>query len=309
MACPKSLSDFLQWASRAINARRYMVILSGHGAGFLGAMADFSHGGPQIMGIPQMAKAFNRALKNSRKKVYYLLMDACYMNLVENAYEFALRGTAKVFLGSGGLVPLKGYDYRLIIERFCLQELFSGAKSIAVNNDLNGVEATLLDKHFLTLLKQQLSGVAERLIRLGISPAGLNADDETLISLSELLNKILNRFSTDAALTEFSIEALELLKKIELPEYGVKIFCPGRQETFTNFAGYYGSLSFSRNNFWPVWLSGGMAPAGESFNGSFSSTFLPLGVLTEHLLNLNAGMTIAEIKKIYQQLGWTAQGF
>jgi len=305
MACPESLSDFLIWATKAVNAKQYMVVLSGHGAGFIGSLADFSHDRPQIMGVSQMSKAINMAFKRTGEKARYLLMDACYMNLVENAYEFALYEIAKIFLGSGGFVPLKGYDYRLFIERFCGKKFISNKKAIEVNNDrLNGVEATLLDKNLLTLLKQQLSGLAGRLIRLGISPALLNTSDETLICLSELINKILNGFSTDPILNEFSNKILKILEKINLTSTGIKIFCPGRQEAFTYFSKYYYSLSFSRNNLWPLWLSGRAPPVSDTIANSFSSTFLPLEILTEHLLHLNTGMTIKEAREIYRKLGW-----
>lgn len=305
MACPKSLRDFLIWASRAVNAKQYMVVLSGHGAGFIGSLADFSHDRPQIMGVSQMSKAISMAFKHTGEKARYLLMDACYMNLVENAYELARHKIAKIFLGSGGFVPLKGYDYRLFIERFCGKKFISNKKAIEVNNDsLNGVEATLLDKNLLTLLKQQLSGLAGRLISLGISPSMLNTSDETLICLSELINKILNDFSTDPTLNEFSNKILKLIRKINLTSTGIKIFCPGRQETFAYFAKYYYSLSFSRNNLWPLWLSGRAPPVSDTIANSFSSTFLPLEILTEHLLNLNTGMTIKEAGEIYRKLGW-----
>jgi len=305
MACPGSLCDFLTWSTRVIKAKQYMVILSGHGSGFIGSMADFTHGRPQVMGIPQMSKAFNKALKHTGGKISYLLMDACYMNLVENVHEFAQRGAAKIFLGSSGFVPLKGYDYRLFIERFCRPNPIPVKKAIRVNNDiLNGVEATLLNKFFLKLLKQQMSGLAERLTFLGIPPAMLNTSDETLISLPELLNKILDNFSTDPVLTRHSNEALKILNKINLTGKCIKIFCPGRKETFTNFAEYYCSLSFSKNNFWPLWLSGGTPPVSGSTGDLFSPTFLPIGILTEHLLNLNAGMTLNETVEIYQKLGW-----
>lgn len=304
MACPSSLRDFLIWSTKMISAKQYLVILSGHGAGFIGAMADFSQGRPQIMGVPQMAKAFHTALNHTGKKVKYLLMDACYMNLVENAYEFAVQKAAGIFWGSGGFVPLEGYAYKQFIDELCGQKFFSNKQAMAVNGGtLSGVEAVLLNKFFFTVLKQQLSALAERLIHLGLSPATLNPSDETLIDLSELLHQILN-LTTDPVLTKISNKALKLLNKINLTDSGMNIFCPGQPETFIHFAKYYGALSFAKNNCWPLWLSGGAMRDSNSFNDSFSATLLPLGMLTEHLLNLNAGMTINEARGIYKKLGW-----
>jgi hypothetical protein len=308
LACPNALRDFLIWATRAVNARQYMVALSGHGAGFIGCMADFSHGRPQIMSVTQMSKAFQTALNHTGKKVSYLLMDACYMNLVENAFEFALHKAAKIFLGSGGFVPLKGYDYRLFIERFCNKKSISLQHAVEMNRDsFSGAEAVLVDKKLLTLLKELLSGLAKRLICLDISPAMINSSDETLISLSELLKKIIHDFSADRVLTRFSKKALKLMNIINFTGSGMKIFCPGQREIFIDFVKYYSSISFSKNNFWPLWLSGGESLASDCNDTSSSndSTFLPLGVLTEHLMNLNAGLTMNEVREIYQKLGWS----
>jgi len=306
LACPKSLSDFLIWAIKAVAAEQYLVILSGHGAAFIGSMVDFSHGRPQIMGVPQMSKAMHKALNDTGKSISYLLMDACSMNLVENIYELARYKAAKIFLGSSGFIPLEGYDYSLWVKKLCGQNFIPGKKIMAVNSELlSGIEAAALDKYRLTLLKQQLSGLAERLIRLGISPAVFNRSGEALISLAELLNKVLVNFSTDSVLIKIAGAALKLLADIDLTNSGMKIFCPGRQEVFNHYAGYYQKLSFSSNNFWPLWLSGGKPLLhGSPMDDPFSSIYLPLDILTEHILNLNTGMTVAEVEEIYRKLGW-----
>lgn len=317
MAQPSSLYDFLVWAFSVISAKYYMVILSGHGAGFIGAMADFTHGRPQIMGIPQMAEAFQRVGKHMGKKIDILIMDACYMNLVENLYELSLRGAVDIFIGAGGLIPLEGYAYGKIMQIICRRTWEPRDVAAEIRDYHNAqlpayrsTEAVVLDKKLFVLLKQQLSELGRRLNYLGIKPNSINKSAENLIGLEELLTKA-KMVSNDDIVKKCVSNSFDLFKKINLPDSiadwnSVNMFCPGYRENLVEFAKYYYSLQFSKADCWLQWLGGDKIGGTDILlSDSFNSMPLPLDMLTQHLLSLNANMTVDEIHRIYKQLDWT----
>lgn len=88
MADPKSLYDFITWGIESYPARRYVLILGGHGAAFVGTLTDYSQKSPYIMGTSEMCRGINMVLKDTGKKIDILILDICYMNLAEIMYEF-----------------------------------------------------------------------------------------------------------------------------------------------------------------------------------------------------------------------------
>lgn len=87
MADPKKLYDFIRWGMRFYPAKKYMLILSGHGYQFVGMMTDYSKKAPYIMGIPEMARAINMAANEMGRKIDVLVLDTCYFNSIEVIYE------------------------------------------------------------------------------------------------------------------------------------------------------------------------------------------------------------------------------
>jgi hypothetical protein len=318
MADPSSLADFLDWAFAKIEAREYMVILSGHGAGFVGAMADFTHGRPQIMGIPQMAEAIKKSAGRAGKKFKFLIMDACYMNLLENTYEFALSGVADIFIGSSGLIPLEGYDYIKLIGRLYRLSPF-GAKEdferkFKIPEDI-GAAGITLNKRLFKAVKQKLSCLAEKLICLGINPNEINNSEELLVEFNTILSIIKNLSNADS-LVKYVSDILSLSDKLYLQnrkttteQNAINIFCPALRGDFDFLAKYYLSLAFTRNNLWPQWLAGSGVDRLSDIKGSlsfrsFTPLPLPLGLLSQHLLSINPQLNVKDINRTYLQLGW-----
>lgn len=88
MADPKNLYDFITWGIKNYPAKHYVLILGGHGAAFVGTLTDYSQNSPFIMGVAEMCRAVNMILKDMGSKIDILILDICYMNLVEIMYEF-----------------------------------------------------------------------------------------------------------------------------------------------------------------------------------------------------------------------------
>jgi len=83
MSDPKSLADFLQWGMRAVPARRYAVVLGGHGGGYLGAVSSMDR--RRLMRPQEMAAAL--AASGCRPAV--LAFNTCLMAQAEIAAELA----------------------------------------------------------------------------------------------------------------------------------------------------------------------------------------------------------------------------
>lgn len=112
---PATLYGFIQWGMTNFPARHYMVILSGHGAGFFGALTDYTHGCPYIMSIPGLVGALCLAARHSGKKIDLLALDTCYMNMAEVLYELSVTRAASHLLVPVSAAPLTGFPYDILL--------------------------------------------------------------------------------------------------------------------------------------------------------------------------------------------------
>lgn len=320
MANPLSLQDFLVWGLSVIQAHYYMVILSGHGAGFIGAMADFTHGGPQIMGLPQIAAVIKGIKKYTGKKINIVMMDACYMNLIENLYEFSMGdGIAEIFIGNSGLLPLEGYGY-LNIVNFCTQGYEPRELAVIIKNyydsktEYGCTDAIILNNKLFDLLKQKLSELGKRFYNLGITPGHFSQGEDNLVNLQGLFSRTIT-ISKDKAIGKCINKSLNVLTKLKVNDsindkyICANCFCPRSIEEFLNFTEFYTALKFSEDNYWLQWLAQGKKQYTyldhNDICTSLSPLKLPLSMLTQHLLSLNPNMSINDIYHIYTQLGWS----
>lgn len=89
MADPLMLFDFISWGMVQYPAKHYMVVLSGHGSSFIGALTDYGQELPYIMGTANMCEAVVLASIQTKRCIDILILDMCYMNSVEIMYELA----------------------------------------------------------------------------------------------------------------------------------------------------------------------------------------------------------------------------
>jgi hypothetical protein len=118
MAHPHSLMEFIKWGIRTFPAKRYMLILGGHGYQFVGTMTDYTQERPYIMGIPEMVKAIDLAGSAVKQKIDVLLLDTCYFNFIEVMYELGKNEhhtvqNALTYVFKG---PIAGLPYNKIID-------------------------------------------------------------------------------------------------------------------------------------------------------------------------------------------------
>lgn len=124
--CPDSLTNFINWATKACPAKKYMLIMNDHGGGYvpddeLPEMGD-SRGIIYDDGYVTnyvtnhfTAKSLSRALAAADAKMQTIYLDACLMNCVE--YQFELKDVADYLVLSTFLVPGYGGHYDFLIDQ------------------------------------------------------------------------------------------------------------------------------------------------------------------------------------------------
>jgi hypothetical protein len=109
MAKVETLADFIAWGMKKFPAQHYIVTLSDHGAGFLGAEEDRGN----MLSLPQLREAFELAEKKTGKKPDIIAFDACLMAQAEVAHE--LKDRAQYLIASEEVVGGDGYPYKGIL--------------------------------------------------------------------------------------------------------------------------------------------------------------------------------------------------
>lgn len=142
MAHPQTLKDFISWGMQKFPAQHYMVLLNGHGMGFLGCLPDDTSN--DFMMTPELKSALDVATKESGKKIDVLGFDSCLMANAETAY--AAKDAANFLVGSEEVLVSGNWDYG---------EFSGKMKEKADKGDLpvgEALEAMLNAQHTGTLL-------------------------------------------------------------------------------------------------------------------------------------------------------------
>ena len=107
MSHPQTLKDFLSWGMKTFPAKHYMVVLSGHGMGFVGSLPDDNS--DDIMLTPELKLAVDAATKETGKKIDVLGFDSCLMANAETAH--ALKSSVDFLVGSEEVLLTDNWDY------------------------------------------------------------------------------------------------------------------------------------------------------------------------------------------------------
>ncbi len=128
LACPDSLTNFINWAARTYPAKKYLLILSDHGGGYQpndelpenkstttrGLIYD---DGNYENGFKRhfTAKSLHRAIATANVHIETIVMDACLMNCLE--YQFELQDVCNYVIASTFSMPAKGGAYNVLAEQ------------------------------------------------------------------------------------------------------------------------------------------------------------------------------------------------
>ena len=157
-----SLTNFINWATKACPAKHYILIVSDHGGGYQphddlpfnapsqtrGVLYDQSHTPNEHFTASSLKYAIGRA--NAHMDVIYL--DACLMNTIE--YQFELKELANYFILSSFTVPGAGGSYSVLIDEL--------AKNTGdIETALKNFNKSSVDKWYKDAAKQAAQGSTE----------------------------------------------------------------------------------------------------------------------------------------------------
>ena len=177
MGDPETLKDFAQWSIQNYPAQRYMLVLWNHGGGFRSSEIisrdicwDYNFGLDRIT-MPQLEDALFFIYGQLGKEIDIIGMDACYMGMIEVAYQ--VKDYAQIMVASEASVPGDGWQYDAVMESFvanpnqnanqfaseivdCYYHQYSGTGG---NVTLSAVDLSQIDN-----LAGQISGLAQAVI-------------------------------------------------------------------------------------------------------------------------------------------------
>lgn len=120
---PATLRDFLVWGERNYPARRFLVVMWDHGAGYAGFGGDKNQqartGQRSIMRQPEMVGAFREAQAITGRRIDMLGFDACLMACDEVAS--AVQPFADTLVASEEKEPSSGWDYSVWLNALAAQ--------------------------------------------------------------------------------------------------------------------------------------------------------------------------------------------
>lgn len=108
----KQMADFLQWGMKNYPAKRYWVVVSGHGDAWHGASESGEDA--KYMSLPEVEKGLAETVKRTGKKIDLISYDCCYMGSAEAAYQVS--PYANVMVASQEEVGYFGMPYKKVLD-------------------------------------------------------------------------------------------------------------------------------------------------------------------------------------------------
>ncbi|MDR5658411.1 clostripain-related cysteine peptidase [Serpentinicella sp. ANB-PHB4] len=271
MADPNSLSDFVIWGMKKYPSTRNMVIMSGHGAGFVGVMTDYMQDYPYMMNIQGLTSCLYKIKEKTGKSIDCMLLDTCYMNMVEVWYEISMipNNPIKHLLVTTKNVALEGLPYHLLIRYLHGKKKLSEDLAFATKSfnkifvRRNKLQVVKLNKKRFRNLKKEVDLISKFLFKNKI-----NLKDEfnqwchcstkdPLIGLLDLEDLFIERFSN---LYFKKLRLKKILGKIIIyPELtcitpktnqGPALYLPRAPQQYATLKSFYKDLLFLKNSSW-----------------------------------------------------------
>ncbi|MGI6226013.1 MAG: clostripain-related cysteine peptidase [Peptococcales bacterium] len=301
MADPKNLYEFVRWGLLNYPSKKTLLMLGGHSFQYLGIMTDYSQDLPYIMGIPEMARALNLLKKNSGRNIDILVLDTCYMNMVEILYELAKekKHCVKNILTYIEYGPIGGLPIDQLI-------------NIIIENinqeDEKLLLAKIIDELDFDLVAFNLSHKKlERIKRLTNDLAKLLANGQNKeMSLADILETDVTKdnplFSEITNLQKYFKELLIYAKRVSNQKSWLLDIA--HKSTSNKLAAYYTRLCFTKNNYWTKILGVESLKEGLNFEESvqLKPLVLPLQALTSLIGVMNHTANDEELQIILYNL-------
>lgn len=325
MADSFTLYNFVTWGITHYPAENIMLILSGHGAGFVGFMTDYTQDKPYIMTVGGFTNALYLSKKKTGKAIDCVLLDACYMNMVELWYELACipKNTVKYILAPTQNINLEGIAYPTflkLLEANISRRAYRTLK-IATNvfNEIHGMDNGLLlikasKKHFIGLRQAINKKVKQSNTNHGLLLNQLN-EKKSKIYNEPLLNLIV----LEELLKDKEQKMTKILKNIVIEPpienipfeifMGPCLYFPFKLQQYEGIKDTYKNLYFSHSNEWVNILEGKNVTLQQrqiQFDYGFlpPPMVIPMKDVVANILQQNATLSQQEALEIVKQLGW-----
>ncbi|GIM28042.1 hypothetical protein CPJCM30710_07080 [Clostridium polyendosporum] len=250
MADPNSLYKFIKWGMENYKAEQYMLILSGHGADFVGCLTDLSLNVPYIMGIPEMIKAINSIKENSKDKIDVLVLDMCYMNSIEIIYELgkAEDTVVKSMVTYTDYAPYEGLSY---------DKLIFFIKKYSKVHDLNLFLKYLIDnlKFNLTAFEinhKKLEQIKNLFNDLAYS---YNNNNEIIQNPIDLINNLTPKSELPDCIKNINNKLWSIIIYSKTKFNGINNSIKITSNHINKLIFFYYKLAFAKNNYWTNLLS------------------------------------------------------
>ncbi len=172
MSHPQTLKDFLSWGIKTFPAKHYMVVLSGHGMGFVGSLPDDN--ADDIMLTSELKSAMDVAKEETGKKIDILGFDSCLMANAETAY--AVKDSVDFMVASEEVLISDNWDYGDLASRM-KEGAEKGDLSVAdtlgamINSQQNYalLTASIIDCRRMPEFGTKLKDFSDKLLKTGDS--------------------------------------------------------------------------------------------------------------------------------------------
>lgn len=331
MADPTTLYDFICWGIKEFPAKHFMLILVGHGAGFMGILPDYTLTSPQIMSINGVNVAINKAVKETGKKIDILLFDSCYMNMIEIVYELGINLKSPKYLITPQVSPIEGLPYDIIMK--VIRERGKENNASILIKDLTYEVDKILNKQRISLLGFRLNSLLLKCIKIVISKVSAlviknNLDIKKYAALSyggfpsiniyylpHILRNITNSFAMLIKTyilnlcTKFITLNLNVEKSKVIENKSILIFTPD-SHYLKLVEKYYHKMQFIQNNKWIKYLCGKneyFEPNKATFKYVLPpSEDMPLEGILNVIISHNPRLSQEDLEKVIEDLGWSS---
>jgi hypothetical protein len=283
MADPRILYDFIKWGFESYPSKRRMLVVGGHGFSFVAIMTDFSQDVPYMMGVPQMCRTINAALKETGAALDILVLDACYMNSIEIIYELGKKKECPVkylltYIRNG---PLSGLPCDKLVS--ALKEDYNISDTTMI---LKGIVDSLgLDLVAVEINHGKLKKIKGIISRLAYSYLTCEGYKDT--SPREVIDTADANCPWYSCALEYRrcIQEITICYKPAPYDYHNLIDIAAREFRFTGnkmdyIALIYLNLSFCRNNCWTYLLTS--KSLDKNVNSRLTNLNLPLEPIVMH---------------------------
>jgi len=210
MGDPDTLVDFASWAVSSYPAKKYLLVIWNHGGGFRSPAYtakdiawDDTNGGDKIT-MPELEDALFAISNQMGKNIDIVGMDACYMAMIEVAYQ--IKDYADILVTSEESEPNDGWPYDTILGELAGNPLISPEQLSADIVDkyiysypFEEVTQSAIDLSYIDSLASQLSNLALAIMDDSLTPKGVYLDaacssqyygDPDFIDLYDFCDKI-----------------------------------------------------------------------------------------------------------------------